>query len=224
MRARSTSAPASPAPGVPTLRECKIRASLLLKALRSTDRERALGAAERFRVLPRFRALAPERIVAWRDEVRRKHALAVIAAELGYDSWDALRAASEHAREGNGEIGLAALLARRARDASDGRLVLDVIGGVLAAAAALVWRPPAWPVFLSAACCFAAFGAWGIADRVLGERGERAERDEPGGRGDSNRLLRLLRIARVAAAVVGTVAALALLFSLLALALGTWIS
>jgi hypothetical protein len=54
-------------------------------------------AAERLRVLPSFAALATERIVEWRDEIRRKHALAAIAAELGYDSWDALRAACERA-------------------------------------------------------------------------------------------------------------------------------
>jgi hypothetical protein len=32
------------------------------------------------------------------------------------------------------------LLAARARGASDGRLVLDVVGGLLAAGAALLWR------------------------------------------------------------------------------------
>ena len=97
MRTRRTPATATAAPAIPTLRECKIRASLLLKSLRSADGQRALGAAERFRVLPRFAALAPERIVAWSGEVRRKHALAVIAAELGYGSWVALRAACETA-------------------------------------------------------------------------------------------------------------------------------
>jgi hypothetical protein len=75
---------------LPTARECAIRASLLLKAARSDDLARATAAAERFRILPSFAALAPTRIVAWRDSLRRKHALAVIAAELGFDSWVAL--------------------------------------------------------------------------------------------------------------------------------------
>jgi len=95
MRVRPESGTAARGPVVPTLRECKIRASLLLKALRSADRERALAAAERFRVLPRFAALAPERIAAWSGEIRRKHALAVVAAELGYRSWVELRDACE---------------------------------------------------------------------------------------------------------------------------------
>jgi hypothetical protein len=77
-----------------TLHECKVRASLLLKALRSDDPARQLVAAERFRVLPAFARLTPERIAAWRTDIRRKHALAVIAAEFGYPSWTALRDAS----------------------------------------------------------------------------------------------------------------------------------
>ena len=92
----STRPPAADAAAaLPTRRECKVRASLLLKALRSADPARAAAAAERFRVLRSFSRLTPERIVAWRDDVRRKHALAVIAAELGYPSWTALRAACE---------------------------------------------------------------------------------------------------------------------------------
>jgi len=87
---RSRAGGAGPSP-VPTLRECKIRASLLLKAARSDDPARALAAAERFRVLPAFAPLAPARIVAWRESLRRKHALAVVAAELGFASWPALR-------------------------------------------------------------------------------------------------------------------------------------
>jgi hypothetical protein len=79
---------------LPTLRECKVRASLLLKALRSGDPVRARVAAERFRTLRPFAGLDAERIVAWRDQIRRKHALAVIAGELGFDSWLALRGAA----------------------------------------------------------------------------------------------------------------------------------
>jgi hypothetical protein len=70
-----------------TLSECRIRASLLLKDLRCDDSSRALRAAERFQVLPSFASTDPDGIVAQRDSVRLKHALAVIAAELGYATW-----------------------------------------------------------------------------------------------------------------------------------------
>ncbi len=80
-----------PTSALPTLRECKIRASLLLKAVRSDDAARSTAAAERFRVLPPFAPLDPGRIVACRESLRRKHALSVIAAELGFASWTALR-------------------------------------------------------------------------------------------------------------------------------------
>jgi hypothetical protein len=69
--------------------------SLLLKALRSGDSPRALAAADRLRVLPHFANLTPERIAAWGPDIRRKHALAAIAAELGFASWDDLRATCE---------------------------------------------------------------------------------------------------------------------------------
>jgi hypothetical protein len=70
-----------------TLDECKIRASLLLKDLRSDDRPRALRAVERLRALPYFAANLPESIIERRGSIRLKHALAVIAAELGYPTW-----------------------------------------------------------------------------------------------------------------------------------------
>jgi hypothetical protein len=104
------------------------------------------------------------------------------------------------------------LLVARARRASDGRLVSDVIGGALVAFIALLWRPAGWLPLLSAGCCLAAFGAWGISDRVI--------REQVGG----GRSSRVLTIARAAAAIVGAVAGLALIFSLWGLALGTWIS
>jgi hypothetical protein len=95
------------------------------------------------------------------------------------------------------------LLADRARHASDRRLALDVAGGVLAAAAAVYWRPRPWILLLAAATCFAAFGAWGIADRAAA---------------------RWVRPLRALAAVVGALAALALAAGVVALGLGTIIS
>ena len=67
--------------------ECKIRASLLLKDLRCDDRSRALRAAERFRALPFFAPHEPEAILGRRETIRLKHALAALAAELGYANW-----------------------------------------------------------------------------------------------------------------------------------------
>ena len=112
------------------------------------------------------------------------------------------------------DVGLPELLAARARNASDVRLALDVAGGLLAAAVLLVWRPPAWPVPLSAALCFAAFGAWGIAERELSE-----QRLAAGG-GNA----RLLRVLRTTATAVGSLAAFVLFFGVLGLALGRIIS
>lgn len=105
------------------------------------------------------------------------------------------------------DVTLPELLAGHARLASDGRLVAHVAGGTLVAAAALFWRPHAWPLLASAALCFAAFGLWGIADRALGAGAARGP-----------------RLLRALATALGTLAALALLSSVLAIGLGTIIS
>lgn len=82
--------------GIDPLKEAKIRASLLMKALLSPDASKARAAAERFRQsLPEeFGALSPEQILALREQVQRKHALAVVAKEQGYSSWAELKAAA----------------------------------------------------------------------------------------------------------------------------------
>jgi hypothetical protein len=107
---------------------------------------------------------------------------------------------------------LPVLLARRARRASDGRLTLDATGGLIAAALLVELRPPAWPLMLSAAVCFFAFGVWGISDRALreGERGVAARR--------------ALQTLRAAAVAVGVAGAIALVATAMAIMLGTWIS
>ena len=69
--------------------ESKIKASILLKDLRSDSAERNAAAAARFRKIPRFANLSIEAVRASRDTVRRKHALAVIAVERGFSSWNA---------------------------------------------------------------------------------------------------------------------------------------
>ena len=70
-----------------TISECKIRASLLLKELQCGDRPRAVRAAERFRILPAFAPLDVDAIIARQGATQLKHALAVLAAELGYPNW-----------------------------------------------------------------------------------------------------------------------------------------
>src|SRR5688500_10049254 len=91
------------------------------------------------------------------------------------------------------ELTLAALLAARARAASDGRLALDAGGGLVAGSFAFAVRPPAWPLLMAAATCLLAFGTWGIADRAVRERASE-------GHG-----MRALRAVRAGAAVLGVV-------------------
>ena len=106
---------------------------------------------------------------------------------------------------------LATVLVRRARSASDGRLVVDAAGGLIAAVVVLVLHPPGWTVIASAAMCFFAFGVWGISDRTIRE----------GDAGTRGRALHALRAAAVALGVLGGVA---LAITTMALMLGTWIS
>jgi hypothetical protein len=108
------------------------------------------------------------------------------------------------------DANLPELLAARARGASDGRLVLDVSGGLLAAGAAVLWRPTAWILVLGVALCFAAFGTWGIADREL--------HDDT--RPPASPIARVLRMLRVLAIVVGGVAAVTVLLVGLGVLLG----
>jgi hypothetical protein len=107
---------------------------------------------------------------------------------------------------------LPALLAHRARGASDGRLVLDAAGGLIVGALAVTLRPPGWPVLISAASTFLAFGVWGIVDRMIEDVGIGA------------RTSRVLRAFRAAAAGLGFLSGVGLVLAAMALMLGTWIS
>jgi hypothetical protein len=112
------------------------------------------------------------------------------------------------------DASLAEFLAYRARSASLRRLAADLIVGLGGVSAALWWRPASWLLLSSAAICFAAFGAWGLADRARA----RVETS-------SRRVRRELLVWMCAVIVaVGALAASALLYSVWALALGTWIS
>lgn len=112
------------------------------------------------------------------------------------------------------DASLPQFLSLRARNASDGRLVLDVALGIVAIAAAVAFRPAGRLLILCAGACIAAFGLWGIADRELAEREETA-----------GAALRVgLQALRLIAAVAGIGAALLFLFAALGMALGRIIS
>lgn len=111
---------------------------------------------------------------------------------------------------GNRELTLVAFLATRARGASDGRLAVHAGVGLVAAVVALLTRPPLWLPLVLLALALGAFGAWGIADRELGER-QAAGRAQRG-----------LRLVRDAVAVAGALAAIAAALLLFFGALGTW--
>ncbi len=68
-----------------SVEECKIQASILLKALYSNEPEMARKAAKRFQRLPEFTKLSFEEIL--QSDIKRKHALAAIAHEKGFKSW-----------------------------------------------------------------------------------------------------------------------------------------
>jgi hypothetical protein len=84
-----------PSISLPTLEELKIRARILLKSLRGDDPSRALAAAQRLQRLPRWNDFPAPQIIASREQIQLKHALAVIALENEYPSWEALRKALE---------------------------------------------------------------------------------------------------------------------------------
>ncbi len=94
------------------------------------------------------------------------------------------------------------------------RLGLDVAVGALIAVPALWIRPKGWIALASAGMCFMAYGVWAFAERHL----------ESGGGEMSRWAVRSWRAAHGIAAVAGVASLAALLFSLLGLALGTWIS
>ena len=109
------------------------------------------------------------------------------------------------------DLTLPALLAARARAASDGRLAADASAGLIAGALAAIAQPPAWPLIVAAGTCFLAYGVWGIADRALQEipRGTRTDW--------------ALRGLRITAAVLGSLGVLATGGVIMGFVLGNWI-
>ena len=118
-----------------------------------------------------------------------------------------------HSRdEGENIFSVVAGLARRA---TDGQLVLAAATGIASAALIGLVRPTWWFLALPL-LCIGSFGVWGIAERTTAERVARLGPSFPG--------QRALAGVRAAAAAIGTLAGLLALLTLVARALGTWIS
>jgi len=114
--------------------------------------------------------------------------------------------------EGENIFSVVAALARRA---TDGQLVLAATTGIASAALIGLVRPTWWFLALPL-LCVGSFGVWGIAERTTAERVARLGPSFPG--------QRALAGVRAAAAAIGTLAGLLALLTLVARALGTWIS
>lgn len=102
------------------------------------------------------------------------------------------------------------VLGARARRSPLDRLVLDVVGGVLVAAAAFWARPAGWVPLSLAAACFCFYGVWALSVRRL----------DAAVRADAGSMPRGWKVTQQVAAAGGVVAFLALLFALLGVALG----
>ncbi len=69
--------------------ECKVQASILLKSLHSKEIAASQKAAKRFQRLTEFKNDSIQKII--QADIKRKHALAVIASEKGFNSWSDLK-------------------------------------------------------------------------------------------------------------------------------------
>ena len=117
-------------------------------------------------------------------------------------------------KEANREVldrgSLPDVLAQRARNASDRRLVADAAVGLIVATAVAVLRPPLWIPLAALAFCLGAFGIWGILDRETDDATQSGKRSQA------------LRMARVVTATLGGMAAVVFGFSLFSSMLGYW--
>jgi hypothetical protein len=112
------------------------------------------------------------------------------------------------------DASLVEFLAARARAASDGRLVLDVLGGMVTALGLSVWRPVGWIGLAGLAIALAAFGLWGIIDRELRDRAASGR----------SVVVHLLAVTRAVTVALGFCCVIGALFVGLGVVLGTWIS
>jgi len=112
------------------------------------------------------------------------------------------------------EASLAEFLHARALSTASGRLGVDLVGGASVAGVAVWARPTGWMVLASAGLCVALYAVWAFAVRHL----QAESRDMR----MSSEFAWLA--ARISAAGLGLAALMIFLFSVLRLALGTWIS
>ena len=110
---------------------------------------------------------------------------------------------------------LFALVAKLARRAPDGQLVMAAAAGI-AGAAVIGLLAPDWWFAAPPLLCIGSFGVWGIAERTAAERLDRI--------GPAFVGRRALAAVRITAAAIGTPAAALALLTAAAVALGTWIS
>jgi hypothetical protein len=106
---------------------------------------------------------------------------------------------------------LPALLAERARAATDRRLAIEAGIGLIVVTLAAIFQPPLSLPLAAFALTLAMFGTWGIVDRELADNGD-----------DSMRRRRVLRAVRGLAATVGSLAAVLGALTLFFGTLGYW--
>jgi hypothetical protein len=109
----------------------RTEARRLLKAFRGADPGRARDAAARLCRLRGFAVGDPDALLAQRDRVQLKHALTLIALELGFDSWAEFKAAAAVRTEEVHVPGLGAMLNRWFADYREARASLEAEGGFL---------------------------------------------------------------------------------------------
>ena len=107
---------------------------------------------------------------------------------------------------------LPAYLAARARAASDTRLAVDAIAGLLVVVTFNFWHVPGWYLLVAVGACFLFYGTWAIANRELVETPL----------GSRNRSM--LRALAAMSAAMGIGAALFLALAVLAKVIGPVIS
>ena len=109
---------------------------------------------------------------------------------------------------------LSEILSARALRTPTVRLIIDLAGGGLIAAAAAWARPRGWVALAAAAACFFASGAWAIAERRL----------QPVPWPETVPQESAWKVLRGVAAFVGIAAFCLLLFATLGIALGSIVS
>jgi uncharacterized membrane protein len=109
------------------------------------------------------------------------------------------------------ERGLSSFLAERARNASEGRLAVDIGVGAVAVIVAIAARPD-WPLLAAAGMTLCLFGTWAIAGRALEDATH------------SPRVHIALATIRKVLAFAGICAAILTGFLIWTILMGTWIS